>query len=160
MALNPRLEVWLARFDAPCEVFPHVEVADPREAARRLRAPPCELAIVDVLRDAQGAHLMIALPSTHSFDACVVRDVTHRSGVALESPRAIARLLPDCEPGAAPPIGHLYGLPCFLDPCLLRGESIWFRAGNRRELVRMRIGDFERIARPYEAAACLHRRPA
>jgi prolyl-tRNA editing enzyme YbaK/EbsC (Cys-tRNA(Pro) deacylase) len=45
----------------------------------------------------------------------------------------------------------------YLDPCLAEEEDIYFQAGNHHELVRMKVADYQRIARPRIAGACLHR---
>ena len=44
---------------------------------------------------------------------------------------------PDCETGAMPPFGNLYGMSVFADESLAHDEEIAFHAGSHRELVRM-----------------------
>jgi Ala-tRNA(Pro) deacylase len=54
---------------------------------------------------------------------------------------------PDCEVGAMPPFGNLYGLSVYVDEGL-RGFEMIFNAGSHRELIRMSWVDFERLAQP------------
>ena len=55
---------------------------------------------------------------------------------------------PDCETGAMPPFGNLYGMSVFADEALSRDREIVFNAGSHRELVRLAWGDFEKLVQP------------
>ncbi|MGA2192837.1 MAG: YbaK/EbsC family protein, partial [Nitrospirota bacterium] len=57
-------------------------------------------------------------------------------------------LFPDCEPGAMPPFGNLYGIPVYVDRSLAEDKNIVFNAGTYYEAVRMSYSDFERLVRP------------
>jgi Ala-tRNA(Pro) deacylase len=57
-------------------------------------------------------------------------------------------MYPDCETGAMPPFGPLYGQPVFVDRSLTDDEEIVFNAGSHREAVRMRYDDFDRVVHP------------
>lgn len=55
---------------------------------------------------------------------------------------------PDCETGAMPPFGNLYGLDVFADEMLAQDKEIAFNAGSHRELVRLAWEDFSRLVEP------------
>ena len=55
---------------------------------------------------------------------------------------------PDCETGAMPPFGNLYGMNVFADEDLSRDKEIVFNAGSHRELMRLAWEDFERLVQP------------
>jgi Ala-tRNA(Pro) deacylase len=55
---------------------------------------------------------------------------------------------PDCETGAMPPFGNLYGMTVLADESLSELDEIAFNAGSHRELVRMSWTDFEKLVRP------------
>jgi len=55
---------------------------------------------------------------------------------------------PDCELGAMPPFGHLYGMPVYVDSRLALQEEIAFNAGTHTEALRMPYAEFERLAEP------------
>lgn len=57
-------------------------------------------------------------------------------------------LFPDCEIGAMPPFGNLYGMDVFVAKSLTADKEIAFNAGSHRELVRMVYKDFERLVKP------------
>jgi len=55
---------------------------------------------------------------------------------------------PDCETGAMPPFGNLYGIDVYADESLARDKEISFNAGSHRELVRLAWDDFKRLVHP------------
>jgi len=57
-------------------------------------------------------------------------------------------LFPDCQPGAVPPFGELYGLPVYLDEALTGIREIVFSAGTLSDGVRMSNADFTRLVKP------------
>lgn len=59
-----------------------------------------------------------------------------------------ADLFRDCEPGAMPPFGNLYGLEVYVDEELMDDRDIAFNAGTHSELVRMAFSDYERLVQP------------
>jgi Ala-tRNA(Pro) deacylase len=79
-----------------------------------------------------------------------------KPSVALVSESEMTSLFPDCETGAMPPFGQLYGLPVWLDACFPKTGEIAFQAGNHHEVVRMKYAEYERLARPAVAEFCRH----
>jgi Ala-tRNA(Pro) deacylase len=57
-------------------------------------------------------------------------------------------LFPDCEVGAMPPFGNLYGMDVYLATPLAQDEEIAFNAGSHTELIKMPFHDFERLVKP------------
>jgi Ala-tRNA(Pro) deacylase len=160
MAINPRLEKLLAASGLRFDVVPHAEDFSAHQAALDTHVHARKLAKVVVYRDAEGEDFMVVLPALHQVDDSILHHVTGFEGTRLEDEAELRRLFPDCELGAMPPFGKLYGLRMFVDPCLAREEDIWFQAGNHRELVNMSFETFERLARPFKMSACLHEQMA
>ena len=99
---------------------------------------------------------MAVLPASEHVDTDALRRVSGRLDLELATEEELQRLFPDCELGAMPPFGHLYGVPMYVDPCLA-DHDIWFQAGNHHEIARMAYDAFARMARPYTGGVCLHR---
>ncbi|MEN6321411.1 MAG: YbaK/EbsC family protein, partial [Syntrophaceae bacterium] len=57
-------------------------------------------------------------------------------------------IFPDCEVGAMPPFGNLYGMDVYVDQHLTEDKEIVFNAGSHSELVRMAYEDFARLVKP------------
>ncbi len=55
---------------------------------------------------------------------------------------------PDCEAGAEPPFGSLYGIPTYVDPTLDEDEFIVFRAGTHDMTMRMAMTDYLAVEDP------------
>jgi Ala-tRNA(Pro) deacylase len=60
----------------------------------------------------------------------------------------LQRLFPDCEVGAMPPFGPLYGHTVFVDAVLALESEIVFNAGTHREAMAMRWNDFVKMVNP------------
>ena len=57
-------------------------------------------------------------------------------------------LFPQCEEGAEPPFGQLYGLPVVVDAHLRHAGRLWFRAGSHTEAIELRLEDFLHLEEP------------
>jgi Ala-tRNA(Pro) deacylase len=55
---------------------------------------------------------------------------------------------PDCEVGAMPPFGNLYGMPVYVAEALAADEEIAFNACSHTELIRLAYEDFQRLVKP------------
>ncbi|MBI3328439.1 MAG: YbaK/EbsC family protein [Nitrospinae bacterium] len=51
----------------------------------------------------------------------------------------------DCEPGAMPAFGNLYGVPVYVDQDLTGEPDIAFPAGTHREVIRIGSQDFLKL---------------
>jgi len=68
--------------------------------------------------------------------------------VELASEDEFKDQFPECEIGAMPPFGNLYGIDVFADESLAKAKEIAFNAGSHRELIRLGWEDFERLVKP------------
>jgi len=157
MAINVRLQRLLDQRRASYAVLAHNDAYTADHVARSVGVRGSRMAKVVVVRDGTGKDVMVVLPANQRVDPRALHLVTGRAGSQLEDERELELLFPDCEIGAMPPFGALYGMRMFVDPCLLQGGDIFFQAGNHHEAVLMRCEEYEEIARPFYAGACLHR---
>jgi len=91
---------------------------------------------------------MALVSSSQHVDLAMLKDVTGGKNVALATEEEFKLRFPDCEVGAMPPFGNLYGMKVFADVGLSRDKEIAFNAGSHRELVRVAWDDFERLVQP------------
>jgi Ala-tRNA(Pro) deacylase len=160
MAINERVMRLLEEHKLEYEVLPHREAFTSQEVAQSMHVTGRELAKVVVVREPAGGHLMVVVPASCHVDLDILCRETGRPGTVLASEDELARLFPDCEVGAMPPFGRLYGMPMYLDSCLEKTSTIFFQAGNHHEVVRMDTEDYLQIARPLAGEFCLHREKA
>lgn len=95
-----------------------------------------------------GNLAMAVLPALARVDLPALRLAAAASTVALASEREFKDRFPDCETGAMPPFGNLYGMEVFVDEALTRDQEIAFNAGSHRELVKLAYADFSRLVQP------------
>lgn len=129
------------------EVVSHPQAFTAQETAEAQHVPGKELAKVVMLR-AGADEMMLVLPAPYRVDLGRARDVVGRPDAVLATEEQFKDLFPQCEPGAMPPFGNLYGLPVFVDQTLSRDEQIVFNAGNHTQTVRMKYADFARLVQP------------
>ena len=53
-----------------------------------------------------------------------------------------ARLFPDCERGAIPPVGAAYGIDSIVDEAVLSGPQVYLEAGDQAHLLRRATEQF------------------
>jgi Ala-tRNA(Pro) deacylase len=114
------------------------------------------LAKVLVVRAPGEGPVMVVLPASCRLDLATLARVLGKPSVALVAESEMKDLFPDCEAGAMPPFGQLYGLPVWVDSCFPKAGEFAFQAGNHHEIVRMRYAEYERLARPVVAEFCRH----
>lgn len=105
-----------------------------------------------VMVSVDGKPVMIVLPASQRVDFQVLREVTGGQNVVLASEAEFRELFPDCEAGAMPPFGNLYGMDVYVSPKLAEDDEIAFNAGSHTELMKLRYADFERLVKPRVAA--------
>jgi Ala-tRNA(Pro) deacylase len=95
-----------------------------------------------------GALAMAVVSASQHVDLRLLKDATFAKNVNLATEDEFKERFPDCEVGAMPPFGNLYGMPVFADEILSRDKEIAFNAGSHRELVRIAWEDFEKLVQP------------
>ncbi len=129
------------------EVTPHVIGYTAAEVASRAHVPREETAkTVIVVLD--GVLAMAVLPASHHVNIEALRHATGAEFARLASESEFKRRFCDCEVGAMPPFGNLYGMAVFVDETLTRDKEIWFNACSHSELVHMSYDDFARLVKP------------
>lgn len=91
---------------------------------------------------------MAVLPASFQVDLLALKKAVGVRDVALASEREFKEHFPDCETGAMPPFGNLYGIPVYVDETLTEDREIAFNAGSHHELIKLSYADFERLVHP------------
>jgi len=91
---------------------------------------------------------MAVLSASHRVDLRRLGRVTGETNVRMASEEEFKGLFPECETGAMPPFGNLYGVETYVDPELAHEDEILFNAGTHTELIRMKFKDFRKLVKP------------
>ena len=142
-----RLKVYLEHETVPYEVLTHREAYRASELAQVLHVPGKELAKVVILKVGER-FVMTVLPANWKVDLRRIGEILHVYPVRLATEEECQRLFPDCELGAIPPFGNLYGLEVYVDQAFTADEEIVVPAGTRYQAVKLRYQDFARLVRP------------
>jgi Ala-tRNA(Pro) deacylase len=95
-----------------------------------------------------GEMAMVVLPANRKIVLSDLRDMFGDPGLKLATEDEFIARFPDCELGAMPPFGNLYGLRVYLAESLTGEESIVFNAGSHREVIKMAFTDFVELVDP------------
>ncbi len=101
-----------------------------------------------VLLSVDGAPWMAVLPANESVQPARLAEILGARRAHLLAESRFAGFFPDCEPGAEPPFGSLYGLPTVVDPTLSSESTILFRAGAHDEALEMSYDDYVALEHP------------
>jgi Ala-tRNA(Pro) deacylase len=105
-----------------------------------------------VLLEVDRKRWVAVLPATELVDANRVARALNAREVRLLDEDEFVELFPDCEAGAEPPFGGLYGLPVIAGETLAEQRRVWMRAGSHEECVSMSWSDFDRLEHPIIAS--------
>jgi Ala-tRNA(Pro) deacylase len=117
---------------------------------------PSQLMAKVVMVVADGKLAMLVLPASHRVDEERAAAALHAKVVRLAREEELASTFQDCEVGAMPPFGNLYGIPVYVDDGLAEDETITFQAGTHTWTIKMKYADFERLVGPMVADLALH----
>lgn len=101
-----------------------------------------------VIVELDGKMAMAVLPANRKIVLQDLREVTGCDEVKFASEDEFRQRFPDCETGAMPPFGNLYGMEVYVAESLIGNEEIAFNAGSHTEIIRLPFKDFERLVRP------------
>jgi Ala-tRNA(Pro) deacylase len=144
MAVASRVREWLDRQQVRYEVVPHVVAYTAQEVAATTHTPGRAYAKVVILKGRQGL-VMAVLPAKCRVDLGRMRELLRDETATLAQEREFAATFSDCEVGAMPAFGNLYGVPVYLDQDLVGQEAIAFPAGSHHEVIRIASSDFLRL---------------
>jgi Ala-tRNA(Pro) deacylase len=142
-----RLENYLRENQVPFEEQHHPRAVSAREVAASEHVPGRMLAkTVMVLADREM--VMLALPAPYQVDLEKAAAALGVDEARLAEEEEFSNSFLDCEVGAMPPFGNLYGVPVYVEKTLAEDETIVFRSGTHTETMSVSYSDFERLVEP------------
>ncbi len=147
MSCKEKLEVHLREHAVPFEVHHHPPAYTAQGVAQAEHVSGRTMVKV-VMAFADGKMVMLAVPAPRHVDLVKAAEATGAKEVRLAHEDEFAAAFPDCDVGAMPPFGNLYGIPVYVDAELAEDESIVFNAGTHEDTIRMKYADFERLVKP------------
>ena len=95
-----------------------------------------------------GRMVMAVLPADEQIDLDLLKSNTNAKKAVLATEDEFRNLFSQCETGAMPPFGNLYGQDVYVEESLTADESIAFNAGSHSELIQLSYSDYKRLVNP------------
>jgi len=95
-----------------------------------------------------GKMAMAVLPASYKVSFDHLKEALDVNEVRLAYEQEFMDKFPDCEVGAMPPFGNIYGMDVYVAESLAEDEEIAFNACSHTELIKMKFSDFERLVKP------------
>jgi len=118
-----------------------------QEVAQSAHITGREMAKV-VIVELDGRMAMAVLPANRKVVLQELRELTGSEEVKFASEADFRQQFPDCETGAMPPFGNLYGMDVYMAQALSENDQIAFNAGTHTEIIKMAFLDFDRLVQP------------
>ena len=118
-----------------------------QEVAASAHVPGKELAKT-VLIKLDGKMAMAVLPASDKIDFDLLRNATKVENIRLAYEQEFIDKFSDCEVGAMPPFGNLYGMEVYVSKSLTKDEEIAFNACSHSLLIKLQYKDYERLVKP------------
>jgi len=115
----------------------HAKTGSSMETAEQAHIPGGALAKGVVTKDGDG-FLMLVLPSDYHVDLDALGSRLGKF-LTMASENELSELFDDCQRGAVPPLGYVYGIKTLWDPNteLGKDEKVYFEAGDHEHLVQV-----------------------
>lgn len=155
MPILAKLREFLEASRVPYSVHSHPSAYTAQEIAALQHVKGRQLAKVVMVR-AGTEFLMLVLPADHRVDFAKLKAVLGGKEARLAQEAEFRDLFPECEVGAMPPFGNLYGLPVYVDRALEKDEEIVFNAGTHTLTAKVAFRDYAALVRPTIAEFAVH----
>jgi len=144
---SKRLKEFLDKQKVKYVTITHSPAFTAQELAATAHVSGREMAKTVMVR-IDGKMAMAVLPASLRVDFDLLKKAAGAREVDLANEQDFRDMFPECEVGAMPPFGNLYGMNVFVADGLAQDEEIVFNAGSHTELIRLAYEDFARLVQP------------
>jgi Ala-tRNA(Pro) deacylase len=138
---------FLLEAHVPYTIVPHRPAFTAQDEAAATHTPGRAFAkVVICFVDGEPVEAVVPAPSFVNLDRLL--ELAGGTSIRLAADDDLRRLFPDCELGAMPPFGPLYGQPVFVDAMLALEPEMVFNAGTHQSAIAMRWNDFVKMVEP------------
>lgn len=155
MSVPPRLLEYLTRNCVEFDILEHAKTYTAQRMAQATHIRARDVAKPVLIRDGDR-HRMVILPADCLVDLDRLTETLGLRAPELATEREMTEIFPDCETGAMPIFGNLYGVPVAIDNALTTEDRIAFSAGSHDRAILMKTEDFLRLAQPQVIEVGVH----
>src|SRR5262249_46195206 len=132
----PSIKQYLDSHHVKYKSINHVPAYTAQETAQMAHISGKEIAKCVIVK-IDGKLAMIVEPASIRLDLAWIKEWLGAKKVELASEHEFKGCFPDCEVGAMPPFGNMYGMDVIVDNMLAEDKVIAFNGGNHTDLVEM-----------------------
>jgi Ala-tRNA(Pro) deacylase len=125
----------------------HVPAFSAHAVAQVTHVPDTALAKTLLVKAGQ-VYWMAVLQGDQRLSERLLKRALEVHHVHLAHEEDLDLLFPDCEIGAMPPFGNLYGFPVIIDKSLADDDEIVFNACTHSDSIRMKFTEYDRLVHP------------
>jgi Ala-tRNA(Pro) deacylase len=131
----------------PYAVVPHRPAFTAQQEAAATHIPARDWAKV-VVCFIDGEPVEAVIPATTFVNLDRLLELADGGTIRVADEDELQHLFPDCELGAMPPFGPLYGQTVYVDAALAMEPEIVFNGGTHRQAIAMTWSDFVKMVNP------------
>jgi Ala-tRNA(Pro) deacylase len=131
----------------PYHIYTHPTAYSAQEIAAKTHIPGRKMAKTVIVRSGDY-FMMVVLPAANMIDFALLEKVTGFSNLRLADEVEFNDLFPDCEMGAMPPFGNMYGMPVYVDTDLIGAGELAFNVGSHTRVMVISAEDYLRLVQP------------
>jgi Ala-tRNA(Pro) deacylase len=140
MSIAPRIEAHLSKMGIHYDLVQHPESSSSLGAIQSANIPSHQMAKAVMTHDGDTYRLCV-IPADHKLVLPWLNDHMH-GHYRLVDEADLKAMFDDCEMGAVPALGQVYGLPVICDQSLLQIKDIYFESGDHKNLIHVDHGAF------------------
>lgn len=146
--MMPRLLNYLSENNIPYSTITHAPAYTAQQIAASAHIPGKKMAKTVIIQSGDQ-YAMVVLPANKKVDLNLFKVASGWKEANIANEYQFIDRFPDCEAGAMPPFGNLYGMEVFIDPDLTHGSDIFFNGGTHSELIKVSFEDYSRLVHPH-----------
>jgi len=148
MAIPQRIRDYLDSQNVSYEAIHHSQAFTAQEVAHSLHVSG-KKCVKAVVAEADHKIIIVVMPASHRLNFQELKSALKVNQLEMLVESELVDLFPDCDLGAIPPFGNLYGMDVWVDRAVASTERIVFCAGTHEDCIRMRYSDFAKLTRPF-----------
>lgn len=141
------LETHLKQRGIPFDLHKHPPALTAQELAHREHVSGYMVAKPVVVMG-RSAPTMCVLQAPRKLDLRRIGDILGDPDVRLATETEMMDMFPDCELGAEPPVGSMFGMQTIMDSKLKEDDVLVMQAGTHTDAIRIRREDWELVCEP------------
>ena len=144
---SKKLKTFLDKNKVKYVSIQHSSAFTAQEIAAIAHIPGKDLAKTVIIK-INGKMAMAVLPASYKVSFDNLKESLGVTEARLAYEQEFIDKFPDCEVGAMPPFGNIYGMEVYVTESLAEEEEIAFNACSHTELIKMKYSDFEKLVKP------------